>query len=161
MLYTVPAGDRDPERCRVRMDGDDRTKSVAVKYLRAVERKHPSPGEITAAPDYASSATAPVPKGGAIRSERYLEWIRRQPCAWSGSVVGVEASHHVPKGQGRMGKKTCDTNALPLCASVHRRYHAEGVVGGMTPEQSEAWVLQEIASHLGRFLVELGAGRIE
>lgn len=158
VLYGVPAGDRAPERYRIRLDGASRTTSVASKYLRAIERPHPSPGELSAVPDYdGGPELQPVSKDPPLRSERYKAWIRTQPCAYTGSRVGVEASHHVPKGGGRMGKKTSDYNCLPLCALVHRRYHETGAIGEMNAEQTEGWVLRQINEHLARYVDEVAA----
>ncbi len=61
------------------------------------------------------------------RNQRYLAWIRTQPCCVCGSKKGIEASHTGPHG---IGQKSPDTSAIPLCPKHHRTgndsYHRLG-----------------------------------
>ena len=61
------------------------------------------------------------------RNQRYLAWIRTQPCCVCGSKRAIEASHTGPHG---LGQKSPDSSAIPLCPKHHRTgdgsYHRLG-----------------------------------
>lgn len=57
---------------------------------------------------------------------KYLEWIRKQPCAMCGYNYSKSQAHHL-KGEFHMsgtGMKAPDFLAMPLCASCHANIHA-------------------------------------
>jgi hypothetical protein len=54
------------------------------------------------------------------RSPKYLAWLRRQPCAWTGEPPPCEAAHFGRRG---VGLKASDLDALPLAPWVHRWQH--------------------------------------
>lgn len=60
------------------------------------------------------------------RDEKYLDWIRQQPCCICGDNVHVEA-HHPRVGllnaDPGMAQKASDKWALPLCGRHHRELH--------------------------------------
>ena len=56
----------------------------------------------------------------------YLKWIRRQPCIIPKCYRKSQASHIVFDGQGRIGSKVQDSQALPMCHHHHRQYHERG-----------------------------------
>lgn len=64
------------------------------------------------------------------RDERYLDWIRQQPCCICGFDGGVEAAHlrvgsiNDGKRYTGMGEKPSDKWALPLCTYHHRMQHS-------------------------------------
>ena len=57
-----------------------------------------------------------------VKDEKYLEWLRRQPCI----LCGYETSwtknepHHV--GGGECKRRSRDDKAVPLCWQCHRIY---------------------------------------
>jgi hypothetical protein len=65
-----------------------------------------------------------------LRDEKYLAWIREQPCCLCGRPA--EAAHlrvgsiNHGKGIGAFGMKSSDKWALPLCRLHHIEQHAAG-----------------------------------
>lgn len=58
------------------------------------------------------------------RDEKYLAWIRKQPCLVSGSEYDVIA-HHVRHGNPcGMGLKPSDYRCIPLRADIHVNLHS-------------------------------------
>jgi hypothetical protein len=60
----------------------------------------------------------PIPKNKQIRSQRYLDWIDKQPCI----VSGQKATHHHIRDwwtDGGTGKKPSDIYAIPLSSYNH------------------------------------------
>ena len=61
------------------------------------------------------------------RDSRYLAWIRTFPCLVCGVTRGIEASHTGPR---RLGQKSSDFSAIPLCVKHHQTgkdsYHKLG-----------------------------------
>jgi hypothetical protein len=63
------------------------------------------------------------------RDEKYLAYIRQQPCCLCGDNTTVEAAHlrvgsiGDDKRDTGMGEKSSDRWALPLCAQHHRQQH--------------------------------------
>lgn len=76
------------------------------------------------------------PKPQTIRDEKYLAWLRKQPCAFCFAPPPSEASHH---GKHGIGIKPSDHEALPACRRCHQRHHDKGSphrrFDAMTPEQ--------------------------
>ena len=151
VLYHVPAGDRAPERYRVKLDASPRTRSIAAKYLRPVERPAPPVNELTREPWYDLVTGVPVAKDHRWRSPTYLAWIRSQPCQACHASPPNEASHHPEEGHGSMGMKCGDDRVMSLCTECHHEHHAgrgktldrywvERVVGRMF----RTYVLQEM-----------------
>lgn len=70
----------------------------------------------------------------ALRSNKYLEWVRSLPCivctVQAGYIPSMEFQsdpHHIPKkGHGAVGMKTCDSRTIPLCRLHHNQYHQLG-----------------------------------
>jgi hypothetical protein len=61
----------------------------------------------------------------AIRSKKYLKFIRSQPCLVTGQVINVVA-HHVRIGFFGAGMKPNDSMCLPLTDEQHRLLHQMG-----------------------------------
>jgi hypothetical protein len=60
-----------------------------------------------------------------FKSQAYLSWIRKQPCAICESPMGIEA-HHESFGDKATGKNLIpDTQTIPLCYRHHEpdRHH--------------------------------------
>lgn len=59
------------------------------------------------------------------RSEKYLKWIRTQPCI----LCGAEAEPHHIRGVGLVGgmaQKADDIATIPLCRKHHDAMHRTG-----------------------------------
>jgi hypothetical protein len=70
------------------------------------------------------------PKTPRIRDERYLAFLRRQPCCTCGTTDMVEAAHirsgsldHDKRETG-LAEKPSDAWALPQCRPCHRLQHS-------------------------------------
>ena len=61
-------------------------------------------------------------------SKPYLAFVRRLPCSVSDCRGRSEAHHVRLAGQGSIGLKTDDTQAVPLCHIHHMAYHNVGRV---------------------------------
>jgi hypothetical protein len=63
------------------------------------------------------------------RDEKYLDYIRQQPCCICGDNTSVEAAHlrvgslNHGKVDTGMAEKSSDKWALPLCGRHHRQQH--------------------------------------
>jgi len=61
------------------------------------------------------------------KNQKYLAFVRSQPCAVCGSQRNIEAAHTGARG---LGQKSSDFSAIPLCAVDHRTgsdsYHRLG-----------------------------------
>jgi hypothetical protein len=70
----------------------------------------------------------PQPRPTRIRDEKYLAWIREQPClvTMHKPCDDIEAHHIRRNGKSGVGTKPSDRRAVPLCASLHRWYHERG-----------------------------------
>ena len=66
------------------------------------------------------------PKPERIKSEEYLSFIRRHPCAMC-FRPGPNEAHHLSfiEGTGQ-GTKPSDLYAIPLCIDHHRQVHETG-----------------------------------
>lgn len=64
-------------------------------------------------------------KSPVMLSEKYLDWIRTQPCVITG-MEGVDAHHAIYKSQAKN-----DLSAVPLIHKLHMELHAHkyGVEG--------------------------------
>ena len=64
------------------------------------------------------------------RDEKYLDYIRQQPCCICGDNTTVEAAHlrvgsiNDGKPYTGMAEKSSDKWALPLCGKHHREQHS-------------------------------------
>ena len=56
----------------------------------------------------------------------YLKWIRKQPCIVPKCYRKAQASHIVFDGQGKIGSKVQDSQAVPMCFIHHATYHMQG-----------------------------------
>ena len=59
-------------------------------------------------------------------NQKYLSWVRSQPCCMCGSRIGVRA-HHI-KGVGHLsgiGMKSGDQYTMPCCDDCHNRIHCD------------------------------------
>lgn len=66
-----------------------------------------------------------LPKAEIIRSRKYLDYLRDQPCIITG-LRDVEPAHLRLLGSGGTGVKPSDNRALPLYWELHRRQSVEG-----------------------------------
>jgi hypothetical protein len=144
---------------RVNCD-DGKSRLVDVAKLRPVERAAPPPGAVTRPVDRDSisrAATVAVPKAQPVRDRAYLAWLRSQPCCVCGSRADVEASHHGTHG---VGSKPSDHDALPLCATHHRRWHDRGSPHPswehLTREEKRARFAFLVAEHRARWRFGIG-----
>jgi len=55
------------------------------------------------------------------RSEKYLKWIRTQPCCHCGSRA--EPHHIIAIGDGKTSGKASDLATMPLCRTCHSDVH--------------------------------------
>lgn len=66
------------------------------------------------------------------RDEKYLAWIRTQPCVVHAIEhqgpcgTGIDAHHVRAKGHGGVGTKPSDYRAVPLCRNAHQIFHDFG-----------------------------------
>ena len=60
------------------------------------------------------------------RDKKYLEWIREQPCAISGSTIDVVAHHVTIYANRGIGQKPSDYWCIPLRADTHTHLHNLG-----------------------------------
>ena len=85
------------------------------------------------------------------RSEKYLAWVRQQPCAFC--HLGPCDAHHVI-GLGwqlsGMGLTAPDSFSMPLCRTHHQLVHADP---GMQPSQVH-WLRWTIRAALAEFTGE-------
>jgi len=59
------------------------------------------------------------------RNRAYLDWLREQPCVFTGRSPRDPA--HIRMGaDGGMGMKSSDFYALPVCPEYHRDQHQHG-----------------------------------
>jgi len=71
----------------------------------------------------------PIQKQPRERDEKYLDYIRQQPCCICGENTTVEAAHlrvgsiNDDKPSTGMAQKSSDKWALPLCGKHHREQH--------------------------------------
>lgn len=56
----------------------------------------------------------------------YLKFVRRHSCCVKNCWKRTEAHHVVFDGQGKIGSKVSDTQAISLCEKHHQEYHAIG-----------------------------------
>lgn len=100
------------------------------------------------------------PKPVTVRSDGYLDWIRKQPCALHGGPWGcgifaevrgfpfwmtaIDASHHPAKGDGSTGKKRHDFRCLPLCKAAHHEHHK------LNLELTRDWIEAQLWAHIAR-----------
>lgn len=66
------------------------------------------------------------PKPRRIESGVYLKFIRGQRCVVPKCYRFTQAHHVVFDGQGRIGSKVSDFQAVPCCERHHREYHDLG-----------------------------------
>lgn len=72
-----------------------------------------------------------------IACEGYLAWIRCLPCAVCGSRFKSHAHHRI--GHGRLGGKTDDFEAIPLCHKCHNELHNNDEGGWEAFERKHEW----------------------
>jgi len=68
-----------------------------------------------------------APKPTKIRSRRYLDWLRSQPCIVTGSL-GAEPHHLKCFGSGGMATKPGDDEAVPISHAIHLEVHSHGEI---------------------------------
>jgi len=60
-----------------------------------------------------------------FRSAKYLSWIRKQPCSYTGKTENITAHHPISCNLGGvMGGKVSDLFCIPLDAEFHTLGHA-------------------------------------
>lgn len=157
VLYHVPAGDRAPERYRVKLDASPRSKSIAARHLRPVERPAPPVNELVSRPDYTAAELEPIGKETVVRSPTYRAWVRELPCECCGKAGPNECSHHPEEGHGSTASKCSDLRTLSLCRSCHAGHHA----GRNAFTSDRYWVERRIVRTLRRYFAEvMGIGEV-
>ena len=76
-----------------------------------------------------------------MKSEKYLAWVRQQPCIHCARPAPSEPHHikHIGYFSGA-GMKAPDYLAMPLCGSCHRHVHRDPEMWGM----QYPWVLRTL-----------------
>ncbi|WP_425299735.1 DUF968 domain-containing protein [Providencia rettgeri] len=64
------------------------------------------------------------PKLQRWESEKYLKWVKSQPCCICNSIAH-DAHHLIGHGQGGMGTKAHDLFTIPLCRVHHSELHKD------------------------------------
>ena len=59
-------------------------------------------------------------------SQKYLRWIRQQPCAICENDQAVHAHHQIGSKTRGVGYKASDFRVIPLCAPHHLELHNHG-----------------------------------
>ena len=85
-----------------------------------------------------------------FRSQRYRQWITRQPCLKCG--FGPCQAAHEALGERGVGIKAPDTQCVPLCVLCHALEHQLGVESFW----SNVDLKMEIIRLVTRYLVEKG-----
>lgn len=62
-------------------------------------------------------------KTNAIRSPKYIAWIRTLPCCGCGQPS--DDAHHIIGFDGIMGGKADDAMAIPVCRACHTTLHTD------------------------------------
>ena len=62
------------------------------------------------------------PKPQYIRSEKWLRWVKTQPCVCCGKQAD-DPHHLIGHGNGVMGSKADDLDCIPLCRIHHNELH--------------------------------------
>lgn len=97
----------------------------------------------------------PQPKPTTWRSDKYLKWIRQQPCIVTQLCSGKSEAHHEDiLKSGGTACKGHDSTCLPLCRLHHAERHQMG-----RDTFFERWAIDpafEIVRHLTRYMVERG-----
>ena len=64
-------------------------------------------------------------KDNPIRDKKYTKWVATLPCADCGIEDSTIVPHHIIGiGQGSMGSKASDYEAMPLCYKCHLAIHS-------------------------------------
>lgn len=110
------------------------TAAIAVQraHVRAARgrapRQRPPVATATAPRTLAVADLRPVPKPTSrLRSDAYLAFVRRHPCASCGTPAPSDASHHGRRG---VGQKADDVLAVSLCRGCHEVYERTKIVPG-------------------------------
>lgn len=88
-----------------------------------------------------------------LRSDAYLAWIRKQPCAGCCATQDIHAHHH-GRMAGGMGIKTCDLHTVPLCPRCHGEWHQRGRIRELSGMDTQLVLWKEIALLLRRAYLE-------
>lgn len=84
-----------------------------------------------------------VKQSSVIRDRAYLDWLRTQPCIFTGrrgsELEAVDPAHI---GQAGMGMKAGDDLALPITHGIHAKMHAEGEIATFR-ELAPDWLVRE------------------
>ena len=63
-------------------------------------------------------------KSKPYRDKAYLKWVSEQPCSCCGLDDDTTVPHHlIGVGNGVMGGKADDLEAMPLCFTCHSNIH--------------------------------------
>lgn len=87
-----------------------------------------------------------------MRSEMYLEHVRRQPCSHCRNPARSDPHHFGHRG---MGLKASDFYTVPLCRVCHMAYHQSGKLGRMDAQTTKLWFHKEAMRHLTRFVEDM------
>jgi len=76
-------------------------------------------------------------KNKPYRDKKYLKYISRLPCVSCGIDSDTVIPHHlIGVGQGKMGGKASDKEAMPLCFKCHYAIHTDL----MNKEIQHSWI---------------------
>lgn len=70
--------------------------------------------------------------------DKYLMWIRLQPCSQCGAPPPSHPHHHTARRP--YGKRAHDHDSMPLCMKCHRKFHdARGPFEGWARDDRNRW----------------------
>lgn len=75
------------------------------------------------------------PKGGKLRSKKFLDRVRGEPCLICGSPPRNHAHHLRHSEKSGMGQKVSDKWTVPLCWKCHASCHTRG--------REDAWWIEQ------------------
>ncbi len=80
-----------------------------------------------------------------FRSERYLAFVRDNPCIALGCSEPAKFSHHFSKRHGEGGEalKPHDTFTVPLCFEHHELIHQTGLLPMLSKAETDAVCFRE------------------
>ena len=84
-----------------------------------------------------------------LRDNKYLLWLRTQPCILTGQYADHESIVAMHVGTSGRGMKSPDDEALPVCNSLHQEGHQSGEIT-MLREHAPDWLLRAMARAYAR-----------
>jgi hypothetical protein len=96
----------------------------------------------------------PDPKPQTPRSQKYLDWLKEQPCCVCGTCknqwVDIVPAHQTINGHGFLAGKASDLCALPLCSRCHASEHRKGVKSFWRLHDRKSFIIQHLIKFMQR-----------